>query len=434
MKETIRVYLDNNWHILLLGVLLFPFYCFFLGNAGFLLGFSLSKWHALFAIALDIFSIYLLSADRKSRVYNISFSLLALLFFLILGSVHYDFNWDAISYHKPAAYFLADGWNPVWHQSLPFFCKDHNVSWWWHLSHAQHFPNGQWTINAICYLISGNINLGDFNNIIWAAAVFIVSWKAFTDTWKLPLKWAIPISFVMASNPIVLEEINSGYIDGLLSCTLIVFILSCVSWIKTGKKYWQYFIFISVVFGVNLKFTALIYFTLAGIIQSLPILLRFCKFIIKRTDSLQHGAISFKQWFIIILTTSFGVVLTGMHPYGTNAYHYSSPFYFIHSFNSQKYPTLDILPLSDGYEQTNKFQRFWQTYINGVEGARNNYSIPVSDISIYHSNDMMFGKIWIISFLLSVPIAILFIDDCDDFLLLLAILMTVLIQPHLWWT
>lgn len=438
MIENINKYLDNNWHILLLGILLFPFYCFFLGSVGFLFGLSLSKWHALIALILMISSVCILSADKKSRIINISLSLFALAIFIVIGSFHDDFQWDTMSYHKPAAYFMADGWNPVWQENLETYCDEHNIKWWWHLTHAHYFPNGQWTFNAICYLISGNINLGDFNNLIWAIAVFVISYMAFTRAWNLSWKWTLPFSFIMACNPIVIALINAGQIDGMLSCTLIVFLLSCTAWIKTGCKYWIYFILISAVFGVNLKFTALVYFSIAGFIQSLPLIYKYILHLIKKSESVQHGMITFKQWLIVVVLTSVAIVLTGVHPYITNTYHYSSPFYFLHSFNPEKYPTVNIIPLTGGYQNTNKFQRFWQTYINGVEGTYNENqnveTIPVTNITLYRNqNGNPFGKIWIIAFVLSVSFAIIFVTDCNDILLLLAILLTVLVQPHLWW-
>ena len=434
MKEKISVYLDNNWHILLLGILLFPFYCFFLGNSGFFFKITLSKWHAVAAFILMIASVFTLSTDKTSRIINISFSIVALVFFLLIGSISNDYFYDSMSYHKPAAYFLADGWNPVWHENLYAYCINNNIPYWEHLSHAHFFPNGQWTVNAICYLISGNINLGDFNNIVWAIAVLVISYQVFNKAWGVSSLWSFAISFVMASNPVVLMEINSGYIDGLLSCTLIIFMLSCVSWIKTGNRYWIYFLLISVVFGVNLKFTGLVYFAIAGFILSLPIIYQFIRYLFNRsTDWLNYRMISFKRWFIVVLIATLAVVLTGMHPYATNTYHYTSPFYFLHSFNPQKFPTINILPLPDDYGKTNKFQRFWQTYIIGIEGYSNNANITLSNIDLYHGEySSPFRRIWTIALILSLPIVIILINNFDDFLLLLALILTVLVQPHIW--
>lgn len=434
MKEKISVYLENNWHILLLGILLFPFYCFFLGNSGFFFKIPLSKWHAAAAFILMIASVYKLSIDKASRISNIAFSIVALSFFMLIGSISNDFMYDSMSYHKTAAYFLADGWNPVWHENLYAYCINNDIPYWQHLSHAHFFPNGQWTMNAICYLISGNINLGDFNNIIWAIAVLVISYQAFTKTWGLSPLWGFAIAFVMASNPVVLSELNCGYIDGLLSCTLIVFLLSCASWIKTGKRYWVYFILISVVFGVNLKFTGLVYFAIAGFVLSLPVIYQFIRYVFNRsTDWLNYRMISFKQWFIVVLIAASSVVLTGMHPYATNTYHYTSPFYFLHSFNPQKYPTQNILPMPGDYGNTNKFQRFWQTYIVGMEDRACQMHITTSKIDLYHGEySSPFGRIWTIALILTAPIALILINNLDDFLLLLALIATVLIQPHLW--
>ncbi len=434
MKEKISVYLDNNWHILLLGILLFPFYSFFLGNSGFFFKISLSKWHAAAALILMIASVYKLSTDKTSRIINIAFSIVALFFLLIIGSISNDYLYDSLSYHKPAAYFLADGWNPVWHENLYVYCMNNNIPYWEHLGHAHFFPNGQWTVNAICYLISGNINLGDFNNIVWAIAVLTISYQAFTKAWGLSSKWSLAISFVMASNPIVLLELNTGYIDGLLSCTLIVFMLSCISWIKTGNRYWVYFLLISVIFGVNLKFTGLVYFAIASFIQSLPFICQFIRYLInKSANCLHYGTLSFKQWFTVVLIAASSVVLTGMHPYATNTYYYKSPFYYLHSFYPQKYPVNKILSVPEDYEKTNKFQRIWQTYIIGIEGCSNNMNITASNIGMYHGEcSSPFGRIWSIALILALPIAILLISNVDDVLLLLALIATVLIQPHLW--
>ncbi|MDO4568825.1 MAG: hypothetical protein Q4D38_00395 [Planctomycetia bacterium] len=282
---------EKYWYPISLGALAFPFFCFLLGSLGFLAGISLTKWHGVVALLLAIGVLWKWSPEKRVFIVNLLVVMGLWLGCLGMASLSRDracgFYIDGQYYHKPAIIFMAEGWNPVWQPDLASFMKEHG----WspqeiNYSHTAYFPKGQWAIGGITYCMTGIIDAGDYVNLL----LIILSVPLFYHLLRAWLKNSSPLvllaAFLLSLNVVAVEEINTGMIDGNLGLSFLLFLLSAVVWLKTGEKKWLPIMLGYAIYGCTLKHTAPIYFGIAGILYTLPVVWNFVQNRMKRNDKM----------------------------------------------------------------------------------------------------------------------------------------------------
>ncbi len=433
----------NHWYAVTLGILCFPFFCFMLGSLGFLVKIPLTKWHGVAALAMTVGVIGYLSPTKKVFMGRFAAFVGLQLFLLLTSSLHTDVDIDTNSYHKPAAYLLAGGWNPVWQENLHDYLSEHHITWWGHLSHARYFPKSLWIVTAVLYLMTGNISLGDYVNTAFMAALFPVALAALAR-WLSLRKWENVLAAALITlNPIAIRHCFSGHVDGLLGTSLAIFLLSALMWLKTDQRRWIPLLMIPAIFGCLLKHSAPIYFGAIGAVYSLPVLWKCLQsWRGKPAVVKQWMRVSFRGWFAVMFGIFFAVLVLGFHPYVTNTWYHSSPFYPLHSFNQQLHPVekpMDVCYAIDEFRDASTLQRFIFSHLLTMQswtGEEAVYAYPISKIGLLPNQpDASFsGFTWIFSMAFATSLGLLFfVRGTDRWLILTAIVLSIVTQPHSWW-
>ncbi|MDO4576451.1 MAG: hypothetical protein Q4D98_14695, partial [Planctomycetia bacterium] len=267
---------EKYWYPICLGALAFPFFCFLLGSFGFLVGIPLTKWHGVVALLLAVGILWKLSPGRKVFVVNLSVTMGLWLGCLGMASLSRDRGPDSSVYHKPAAILMAEGWNPVWQPDLGSFMvaqggSPENVRF----SHTAYFPKGQWVVTGITFLLTGIIDAGDYVNLLLILVSIPLFYHLLKSWLGISSTYALAGAFLLALNKISLNLMNFGMIDGNMGLCFLLFLLSSIVWLKTGEKMWLPMILGTAIYGCTLKHTAPIYFGLAGVLYSLPVVWEF---------------------------------------------------------------------------------------------------------------------------------------------------------------
>ncbi len=435
--------LEKQVLTLSLSLVSFPFFCFVFGSLGFLCGLSLTGWWGAGALALS--EVWLWLRTRNLRTFSLQSGLFLLLLagFMTLGALHTDNSWDARLYHKPAAILMAQGWNPVWEPDVTKFYAENGIDpGSLRTSHLEFFPKGQWVVSGITYLMTGNLDSGDYVNFLFLLALWAVTFAALREWLNLRPGSAFLASLAVTLNPIASACLVNGHIDGILGDTLLIFLLSCICFLKNGNRRWIPWILLSAVFGCSLKHTGPVYFGIAGVIYTLPFLWKTCRKASSESRDFPNGTL--KRWLCIMFPIPLLVLILCANPFITNTVTHTSPFYPLHTFDAKNHPVEDILSgwyAIENFHSANPVQCFVYSFFFGTpyEGGLERKFPPV-DISKVGSIDWKHPFIWFNAFgwifgaALFLSLAMLvFVPRLEDAWILLALGATVLVQPHAWW-
>ncbi|HSW74410.1 MAG TPA: hypothetical protein VLG16_00925 [Candidatus Saccharimonadales bacterium] len=255
------------------GALSFVFLVVALSSTAFLLGWSVSPlWVVASLLGAGWLVYFLLARQGVPKPFLwVGALVVILLACLAFSSATIDPSWDGNSYHKTAVGELAHGWNPVRADVNTFNRSDKNsfklvgmrgldraldTPW------VNHYPKASWIFSANIYKITGNIESGKMITPLMIASVFLFAFAALCK--RLARNQAIVVSAVLAFNPIIVSQIYSFYVDGIMGNLLIILVLACTMLLDTharfyGRKLLYAAIFMSAVLAINMKFTGLAY-------------------------------------------------------------------------------------------------------------------------------------------------------------------------------
>lgn len=451
-----RVFDSNQFLDITLSLVSLPFFCFVLGSLGLLLGIPIFGGYAFIALILSVLWLIWRNGWQKGERKNTGIHLLLFLilqaFLMFYGSLHTDNAIDSQIYHKPAALLLAEGWNPVYEANVYSFYERKGIdSQTMRVSHLQYFPKGQWIVNAIFYRLSGNINLGDYINYVFMIAVFIVSYSAFREWLKIGRAFALLASIVIALNPVAIGNTVNGHIDGNLGNTLLIFLLASVCFFENGNRRWGPWILMTAIYGCSLKHTGIPYFGTVAFVLTIPLVwncLRTKLFQPKISSeviisTISETAPSLKKWLVLMLPIPAAVLILCANPYITNTLDHTSPFYPLHSFDRENHPVENILKdwySIESFEKADPIQRFAASYflmypqdINTKKSVNYDFSkIGMVEFRYLYCDLNTLGWPFALALLLSI-FMLFFLPRSEDSWIILALLVTILIQPHSWW-
>lgn len=424
---------EKFWYPICLGALALPFFCFLLGSLGFLVGIPLTKWHAIVALLLAVGVLWKLSSDRKVFGVNLLLVIGLWLSCLTLASLSRERNNDPSAYHKPGAILMAEGWNPVWQPDLETFVT--NRGWSpedFRCYLVELFPKGQWTIVAVTYLSTGIIDAGDYVNLL-LILVSILLFYHLLERW-LGLSGGIALigAFLLAFNRIALYEVYSGCIDGNLGLCFVLFLLSAIVWLKTGEKKWLPLVLCTAIYGCTLKHTAPVYFGVAGVMLSLPMVWNFF-----RNQKIALGCTQ-RSWWGGMGAIFVMVILCGWNPYITNTWNHTSPFYPLHTFDQVNHPAKDILApwyKWDHFRDATSLQRFiYYHFVLRQKGVfvvipTGDTHVDINQLKLFSPSD---GDFFPVLLLFSLGM-LFFVRSWDHWLVVGILLLTIAINPHAWW-
>jgi hypothetical protein len=217
-----------------------------------------------------------------------------------------DFSWDGQAYHQEAVLLIHDGWHVL--QKLP---EATNHARW-----IDSYPKANWTAAAAIYGLTKDIQIGKMTNVIFWGATLMWVWA--TIGCLLPqrlTRLAGLLAFPVALDPVVAVRLPSYYIDGQISGLLVIalclVLLRLKQAIPVSRFLWMFSL--AMIYAVNLKFTAVVYF---GIFTAIAI-----------------GCLWFREkrfriyFFPLAAAGILGIAVLGANPYITNTLRFGHPFH-----------------------------------------------------------------------------------------------------------
>ncbi len=229
-----------------------------------------------------------------------------------------DVSYDGMAYHQVSIISLMSGWNPVY--------ETHVVDWWnrtfpqkaylgYLVANAgiwtDHYPKGSWVLGAAISSAFGSLNAAKWTQPYFCGLSALVFYRGMRDL-KLPAIFAASAAAIAALSPVVLAQLRTNYVDGLVGCALLIQVGASISWYLNRTWTSLAMAMFGCLIAVNLKFT--------GAIYSLTILF------IMASITLARARLSRAE----ILTLFAGVALTisvSAPTYVRNALTYGHPFY-----------------------------------------------------------------------------------------------------------
>jgi hypothetical protein len=302
-------------------------YC--LGAALLIAGLALTRYLSLAVIItstiISVIAVYVYS----SRNFPLVILLLILFSFISLGiaMLLIDTSIDGQEYHFHAVYALAHGWNPyhgTYHitSKLDFFPENQ-----WTIF----YPKASWIVSAIDYSAGWPLEAAKGQTTTLLLASFFSALGLLLELGYSRISAAM-VSIAAAANPITLTQLFTRMVDGLLATTILLFVVFMIDWIRSKRLMPLIGVSATIIFAINLKFTAIPFFGL------------FCAFacLAWYKDS---GAVS--ATFAALIFFGVGAVATfvfGYAPYVDNLINHGHPFYPIMGH--------DAIDIMEGLENT----------------------------------------------------------------------------------
>ncbi len=273
--------------------------------------------------------IFLLSEKNKSKKLINRVIVMVLYLIIILGlpficGKTFDLTTDGNSYHKTAIAFIKNGWNPIYEKSTDFQKNNDNVVQFDENSRIdiwiEHYPKASWIIAANYYNITNNIESGKCITIILMIMMCILAYNVFSLF--LNKKYSFIISLLLALNPILLSQLFSYYIDGIMGMCFLMETLLLFLAIFCEKKSFDLWLSICSVLSifVNLKFTGLLY---SGIIAAVF----YFYWIIKNKKESDFLDNFKKLTLFFTIVFSVAIFFVGSNSYVLNTIEHHNPLY-----------------------------------------------------------------------------------------------------------
>lgn len=235
---------------------------------------------------------------RAVALAQLSAAMMALTALLVAGMI-LDTSWDGQAYHQRAVLALSDGWNPVWGHPLRHFLVDF-------------LPKSAWVVESLVFLGTGSLEAAKGIHITLIIGAFAL-WYAAVSSLGMGRRWAVVCAFLIAANPIAINQSLTFYVDGLVASTFSVVLAAALLWWLTNHREWLSLVALGLAFLANLKFNGL---GLAGLLV-LPALL-WMRF---------KAPLRLSSFMVALAAAVAFAGMQGINPYLTNAHRHGHPLY-----------------------------------------------------------------------------------------------------------
>jgi hypothetical protein len=233
------------------------------------------------------------------------FALSSVILSLFLASCFFDLSWDGQWYHQTAVYQMAHGWNPL-REPMHTFSPD--LQDW-----VRHYAKGPWYGALALFETTGQIEAAKAGTWLALVAMALSVFASALD-FGLRRRTAALIATLVSFNPVVVCELASYLVDGLLASYLACFVAALFRWIRRPSPLLSVVVLAAAILCINAKLTGLVYVGCAAAAGGLYVLLWRRDFL-TRYILIHVGAIM------------LGAVIFGYNPYVTNTVHRGNPFY-----------------------------------------------------------------------------------------------------------
>lgn len=254
--------------------------------------------------------------DRRGRWWAAALALVALGLSLAFSTWYFDLSFDGEWYHQAGIYAIARDWNPLADPMRGF--TSHFELW------VRHYAKGPWYVAAAIYDTTGLIEMGKFPAVLAGAAAGLAVFAAGLDGGLRRLH-AVAIALVVALNPVILSELTTYLVDGIVIGFLVVVAAAVFSGFRRPQPAVIWAGALATIVCINAKFTGLVFL---GFVFAAGWI--WCA--LQRREWLRR----YTGWAVLTLLLGAGV--WGYNPYVTNTIHRHQPFYPV--LGSAAFPSL----------------------------------------------------------------------------------------------
>lgn len=333
----------------------------------FLVRISITVVNLILALICSVLADYILFDKQWKKSLFVALVSMIIFIGIIFVVMHsFDYSWDGNTYHKTMTGFMKNGWNPL---SMTFYdyadahyqtCSILTQTW------LDAYPKGSEMFAACIYAVTGNIETGKCFNLLACIALFFVSYGLLDEMIGLK-KWQTMLcSLLCVLHPVAFSQFFTYYIDGFLwqIFLLCIFCLVYLTLFK-GKKlttYCYYMLFVSIVIGLNLKFSSLLYFGLPCIV----FFIYWC-ISVKSKRPTMHKKFVLKCFVVLVISVIVGTCYVGSTSYIINIIRHRNPVYTMIGEGSTDLVTVQ-LPLV--YQDMSNVMRFLGSLFSKTNGSK----------------------------------------------------------------
>jgi len=287
------------------------FLCF--AQLGLMLSLLLGRW-GLAGVAPVALLLALLLGDRlgrpmgltpRQRIWPPGLALGVLALALALSVFYFDLSWDGQYYHQLGVYTIADNWNPLT-EPMQDFTPPLNGS-------VRYFAKGPWYVAAAIYKATGCFEAGKCPAVLSWAAMGLAVFAASLD-WGLRRRFAAVIALVVALHPVVMSELATFMVDGIMTAFLTVVVAALFSVFLRPQPVIICVGCLAAILSISAKFTGLVFLCFIFAAGGLWCLFRR-----------RSWVFAYCAW--VVLALLLGTVVFGYNPYVTNTIYRHQPFY-----------------------------------------------------------------------------------------------------------
>ena len=234
---------------------------------------------------------------------------------LVMCATFFDMSWDGLWYHQTAIYQMAHGWNPL-RDPLHTFVPSLQ-------DYVQFYAKGPWYVSLALFQFSPHIELAKPAPWMAMAAMFLAVFAGQLD-FGVRRRTALAIATLVSLNPVVVFELTTYLVDGLLVSYLACYLVAVARYIRRPSPVVLAVLTSAAILCANTKFSGFVYLCFFCAAGGLYLLMR------ERRSVPRYAAV---QVVALLLAT----VVFGFNPYVTNFVQRGHPFY--PWFGTKAYPS-----------------------------------------------------------------------------------------------
>ena len=351
--------------------------------------------------------------------------LLIIISFIVVSSLlsmsTFDGSWDGQSYHIPSIIYLFNGESIFngFNAIQEYFLYDFDSFW------SDHYPKAAWILASDISKLFNNVNAS--SSLVFIIAFFVWCY-VLTKNKELHSKFPRILAAILVLNPVVLNQVFTNYVDGILYLLFLYIIYSTVCLcIKYNKIDLFVFIFSSILI-INIKTSCIIYPCTSFLIYFIY------NFLYKKNiDKCRLKA--FFCSIAIVLVVAYCIV--GYNPYILNIANGKNIFYPVIGENQ-----IDIISeqINKEFRHKNRIEKIFISIFSETENDRLSYPSLKTPGNFTQKEFLFipdariggFGPFFSLSFTLS--ILLLFSKHSNKSLLFLFFLfISTFVHPESWW-
>lgn len=222
-----------------------------------------------------------------------------------LAAAFFDLSWDGLWYHQTAVYQMSHGWNPLSDPQHGFV--PHLQDW------LHYYAKGPWYVALALFESTHRIEWAKAAPWMALAATFSAVFAASLD-FGVRRRTAATVAALVAINPVVVCQLASYLVDGLMISFLACFVAALLRWFQRPSLLIVTIAVTAAILAINAKLTGLVYLCFFAAAGGLYVLVRR-RDLVARYAGIQSTALL------------LGAVIVGFNPYVTNTVYRGNPFY-----------------------------------------------------------------------------------------------------------